>query len=239
MALTKVRPPVSDISEISFTTSSVVIPSAGGDINIDVAGVNIMDLSSTTVLVDPAITLEAELFSGEQILLDTVAGAGITFETQGALARLLTTTAHPLELGANSITGLTIATDGKVELDVDGTAANHLVDKDYVDTQVATATAGSDFDFNALTNGSFTVPNDTVTPWIINWGVSPSISNTATAVTFNKAFPNAAFVGIACRQNGTSSLESAAHVNTLTTTGMNVVNSGGTSSPVGYIAIGY
>jgi len=239
MPLTKVRPPVTDISLLSNTTTQINIPSAAADIDIDVAGINVMDIGSTTIVVDPAVTLDSDLITGEQYTMATAAGASATLETQAALARLLTTSAHPLELGANSITGLTIATDGKVELDVEGTANNHLVSKLFVDTAIAGVTGSADFDFNAITNGSFSVPNDTANDWIINWGVSPSISNTQTAVTFNTAFPNGAFVGIACRQNGTSSLESAAHINSLTTTGMNVVNSGGTSSPVGYIAIGY
>lgn len=239
MALTKARSPVTDIDQMGFGTTTVVITSSGGPIDVDVAGVNILDLTSTTAIFNPVIPVTADDFNSEVVTLTTSGGAGAVLETQATLASLRTTTAHPLEIGANSITGLTVATDGKVELDVVGTATNHLVDKNYVDTLIALQTALADTTATAATNGSISIPNSTGTEIIFNWGVTASISNTQAAVTFDTAFPNAAFIGLATRQNGTASLESSAHINTLTTTGMNVVNSGGTSSPVGWIAIGY
>ncbi len=237
MALTKARLPVIEVSTMDFGTTQVAIASSGGPIDIDVAGLDNLDFTSTTAIFDDAVTVTANDLQTEVVSLDTTAGASATLETQATLATLGTDTAHPLELYANSITGLTIATDGKVELDVVGTASNHLVDKNYVDAGDTGALDG--IVSNNVINGSVQIPNDTGNDLIINWGVTSTVSNDQLAVTFDTAFPNSAFVGYCVRQNGTASLESAAHINSLTTSGMNVVNSGGTTSPLGWLAIGF
>lgn len=239
MALTKVRSPVTDVSEMANGTTTVVITSAAGPVDIDIGGLDHVDMTTTTCIFDDLVTVTANSLQTESVSVDTAAGASATLETQAGLAKLGTDSAHPLELYANAITAMTVDTAGKVELDVVGTATNHLVDKNYVDLADAAASQLSDTVANTVTNGSIELPNSTGDNIIINWGVSATISNTQIGVVFDTAFPNAAFVGHATRQNGTSSLESSAHINSLTTTGMNVVNSGGTTSPVGWIAIGY
>ena len=237
MPLTKVRPPVTAISIIDSGTTKAEILNAGGDIDIDVGGVNVMDLTSTTATV--AVTLAADAITGEQILLSTQSGAGLTFETQATLARLLTTTAHPLELGANNITGLTIATDGKVELDVEGTSATHLVTKSYVDTQTAAVVTETDFNHTQAATGHLDIPTSTGTNLVLNWGVNGVVPNNAdTVVTFDKAFPNAFFGGLVTpttRANHDGTMEVFA--NTLST--MTVHSSLDKSSGFFWFAIGY
>jgi hypothetical protein len=240
MALTKVKVPVAEISLLANTTTTIDIPSAGGNIDIDVAGVNMVDITTAAVTLAAGKSLSADVIDGETVNLDTTSGAGLLLRTTASQAEMETDSAHPLVLGANSLDALTIGTDAKVTLAVEGTAAGHLVTKSYVDTAATTnAVQIADVTTTQATSGSISLPTATGNDLIINWGVTGSISNTQTAVSFDTAFPNAAFVGYATRQNGTSSLESSAHINSLTTTGMNVVNSGGTSSPVGWLAIGY
>lgn len=239
MALTTVRPPVTDISLLSSGTTAVTILSAGGDIDIDVAGADVIDISSTTVLIDPLVTLEADLFDGEQILLATTSGAELTLETQGLLARLLTTNGFPLELGANGITGLTIATDGKVELDVDGTATNHLVDKGYVDTQVGAAIDESDMVATLTSPGSIQIPNSTGSDIIINWGENGVVANNSvTTVTFDTAFGTALLMGICCSTTQANHDGTMSVINKTLTT-MDVHSSLDKSSGFDWIAIGY
>lgn len=239
MALTKVRPPVTEISLIDSGTTAVTILSAGGNIDIDVAGVSVLDISSTAVTVAPAITLDADLITGESVVLATAAGAGATLDTAATLARLLTTSAHPLELGANNLTGLTIATDAKVELDVEGTAINHLVTKAYVDAVSTSGVQTADIEATTATTGSISIPNDTGNNIIINWGSNGSVANNSvTAVTFDTAFPTALLIGLCCsttqaNHDGTMSVISKL------TTGMSVHSSLDKSSGFDWIAIGY
>ncbi len=237
MALTKVRSPITDISEMGFGTTTVVIASAGGPIDIDVTGLDVVDMTSTTIDVDDLVTVTANLFDTEVITLATSGGAEGIVETQATLMSVQTTTAHPLELGANSITGLTIAIDGKVELDVVGTATDHLVDKNYVDVADALSSQLSDTTGNMVTNGSIVIPNSTGSDLIINWGQTASIVGTLN-VTFDTAFTSAGFMGLATRQ-GDSSQEATALVGAVSTTSMNVHNSGSGSTPVNWIALGF
>ena len=96
----------------------------------------------------------------------------------------------------------------------------------------------SDIVVNTASNGSLQIPNSTGNDLIVNWGVTASISNTALTVNYDTNFPNAAFVGFAIRNTGAGN-ESAAHVQNLGLTSVDVVNSGGTSSVMYWITIGY
>lgn len=238
MALTKVRPPVTDISIIDNGTTEVNIPTAGADIDINVAGANVMDISSTTVLIDPLVTLDADNIAGEQVLLATTSGAALTFETQALLARLLTTSAHPLELGANNITALTVDTAGKVELDVEGTAVNHLVTKSYIDGLAGGAISTTDVVATLTSDGSVTLPTDSG-DLIINWGTNGVVGDGAVVTkTFDTPFTTAFFVGFA------SPSTSANHDGTLAIistglTSMDVQSSLDKASGFYYLAIGY
>lgn len=239
MALTKVRSPVADIDTISNGTTNIDIASSGADAIVTVAGTTVATFAATGLTFEAGLTLTVDNIVGEEIDLSTTAGATASITTTAAQLEIETTSAHPVVLGANSIDALTIETDGQVTLGVVGDASGQLVDKNYVDTLIATVPLLADTVTSLTDPGSLVIPNSTGTDFVINWGVTASISNTQTAVTFDTAFPNACFLGIACRQNAGASLESAAHVKDITTSGMNVVNSGGTSSPVGWIAIGY
>ena len=237
MALTKVRLPVADISAISDNDSNVTVDDAGGTIDVVVNGATIASFDATGVdLGVLAASLQTLAAQDVDVVNGTVVGQ---VHADAAEVLIGTTSAHPTTIMANSIDGLEVGTDGKVTLGVEGTGVGHLVTKAYVDAAVALGLTLTSVDSTVASSGHITIPNSSGNDLIINWGVTASISNTQAAVTFDEAFPNACFVAMATRQNGTASLESAAHVNTITTTGMNVVNSGGTSSPVGWIAIGY
>ena len=237
MALTKVRLPVADISAISDNDSNVTVDDAGGTIDVVVNGATIASFDATGVdLGVLAASLQTLAAQDVDVVNGTVVGQ---VHADAAEVLIGTTSAHPTTIMANSIDGLEVGTDGKVTLGVEGTGVGHLVTKAYVDAAVALGLTLTSVDSTVASSGHITIPNSSGNDLIINWGVTAPISNTQAAVTFDEAFPNACFVAMATRQNGTASLESAAHVNTITTTGMNVVNSGGTSSPVGWIAIGY
>ena len=237
MALTKVRLPVADISAISDNDSNVTVDDAGGTIDVVVNGATIASFDATGVdLGVLAASLQTLAAQDVDVVNGTVVGQ---VHADAAEVLIGTTSAHPTTIMANSIDGLEVGTDGKVTLGVEGTSVGHLVTKAYVDAAVALGLTLTSVDSTVASSGHITIPNSSGNDLIINWGVTAPISNTQAAVTFDEAFPNACFVAMATRQNGTASLESAAHVNTITTTGMNVVNSGGTSSPVGWIAIGY
>lgn len=239
MALTKVRSPVSEISEMSLGTTEITIASAGGPIDINVSGVNIVDYTSTTVIYDPAIPVTAKDFNTEVITIVTTAGASAVLKTTATEAVLETTTAHPLELGANSINGITIETDGKATLEVEGTAIGHLMTKAYIDNAATTDSVQlSDLVSNNVINGSVQIPNSTGIDLILNWGVTAS-SVGSTAVVFDTAFPTSFFAATATREIVAVGADATANYNTPTITGMNVVNTGSASSPVAWFAIGF
>ena len=241
MALTKVRLPVAALSAISNGTSSITVLTAGGDMEVDIAGVTTMNLRSTDITILSTVPLVAPLITTEDISLTTVAGADMTVQTTATQGEIETTTAHPLVLGANSIDALTIATDGKVALAVDGTAANHLVDKGYVDTAVATAAALSDIVATNTSNGSISIPNSSGNDIIINWGTTASVNSGsgAVAVTFDTAFPNAFLVAVVSRNIASNGADEGVNYAGGSTTGMNVYPTYSASSPVGWVAIGY
>jgi hypothetical protein len=239
MALTKVRLPVADIGAISDGTTDITILSTGGDIDMNVAGVNVLDLTSTDVTIGTGLTLVTETITGETVNLATAAGASATLRTTLSQAELETTSAHPLVLGANSTDGLTIGTDGRVSLGVVGSLAGQLINKDYVDTAVAALPGNSDFVFSATTPGSLRIPTDGANDFILNWGITAFLSEAKETVTFDTAYPNAMLGGMATRITGNSSRQDAAHVNPLSTTQMEVLQTGGNSSQVFWFAYGY
>lgn len=191
MPLTTVRSPVTDIDQMSFGTTSVIIPSSGGPINVVVTGLSVLDFTSSTAIdVDDLVTLTANVFDTEVITLATSGGAEGDVHTEATLMSVGTTTGHPLELIANAITGLTIATDGKVELDIDGTAANHLIDKGYVDNLITTQASATQ-----SSTGHITIPVSSGNDIIVNWGTEGALVDGGNVVvTFEEAFPNAIYV---------------------------------------------
>ncbi len=237
MALTTARTPVTAIDQMANGTTVLDMPSAAGPLDLDIAGADCILFEAAAITVDDVVTMDVNNLTGETFTMDTSGGATAVLNTAASLAKLETTTAHPLELGANSITGLTIATDAKVELDVEGTATNHLVTKAYVDAAASTASAAlADMVVNEAINGSFQIPTSTGNDLIVNWGVTAS-STGSTAVVFDVANTTATYMALACREI-TGGAEATANVNTITLTGMNVVNTGSASSPVHWIAIG-
>ena len=161
MALTKVRSPVSAISEMAFGTTTVEITSTAGPIDINIAGLDNLDLTTTTAVFDDLVTVTANLFQTEVVSIDTTAGASATLQTTATEAQLGTDTAHPLELYANAITALILATDGKVGLQVEGTAIGDLVTKAYVDTADALNATLADITATTAVTGSISIPNST------------------------------------------------------------------------------
>jgi hypothetical protein len=153
---------------------------------------------------------------------------------------MLTTSAHPLELGANNITGLTIATDGKVELDVVGTAVNHLIDKAYVDAAAGGTVAEADFTHTQAVTGSIHIPTSTGTDLVLNWGKEATIlsGGVGNTVTFNEAFANAFFVGFATADT-VANHDGCIHVVSPTLSNMIVRSSTGKTTGAYWIAIGY
>ena len=233
MALTKVRLPVADIQAISNGNTNVGISIAGGDAVVTVGGNTKATFgSSANTLSQP--TTVTNLDGVENIDLTVAAGATGVLEAIAASLRLWTTSAHTLVLGANSTAGLTIATDGKVTLGAEGTAIGHLVTKAYVDNAAgvipATATMAS--------VGHVSIPT-TSGNLIVNWGTVSGNNSSLIPVTFNQAFPTAAFVAMAARVSTTTSLDRSVNVADLSTTGMNIRNNTSTSTSVYWIAIGY
>lgn len=235
MALTKVRLPVADIAAISFGTTEVTIASAGGDIDVNVAGVDVIDATSTTVTV--GVTLVADDLEGEAIELSTASGATLSVQTTLADAEIQTTSAHPLVIGANSTDALTVETDGQVTLGVVGDTGDQLIDKDYVDTAIA-AVLGDIVATTAVT-GSVTIPNDTGNDLIINWGTSSSLGNDNSEVqTFDTAFPNAFLVGYTTPNRGLGG-NGTFNVNNGGLTSMTVYNTTNSTCACFWLAIGY
>jgi hypothetical protein len=239
MALTKVKEIVADIASISNGTSDVSIASAGGDIVVTRGGTTIVTHSAAGSTYGAGLNLTVDNINSEVVQLGTGGGAELTFQTTLAQGELETTNAFPLVLGANNVEALEIATDGKVTLNVEGTGIGHLVTKAYVDAAATTASAQlSDMVFNAATPGSFQLPTDGANTFILNWGITASIANTVESVVFDTAFPNAVLGAFATRI-APASREDRAGVNSVTTTGMDVVQSGGNSSQVYWMAFGY
>lgn len=240
MALTKVRLPVADIGAISSGTTDVTILSVGGDIDINVAGVDALDITSTTATVGSALTLVSSNITTEDISLSTAGGASGELLTSLSSMTLQTTTAHPTIIGANSTTGLTVETDGKVTLGVVGTLAAQLVDKNYIDTQLATKIASADTTATLATTGEIVLPNSTGNDLIVKWGQSAGTGDRS--ITFGSAFPNAVFTAFAAPTNtGSPNSDGWWSIDSLSTTGFtfNVANKGSYAGVVYWMVIGY
>ena len=235
--LTKVRVPVSDIAKIIFGTSQVQIPSSGADINVTVSGNSIMDYQTTGAIFNAAKIFTAKQITGETVLLATAAGASANLSTTGTKGQLKTTSAHPLELAANSVVGATIGTDGKVTLGVQGTSGTHLVNKTYVDSVGGSFAA---IVATLATTGQVSIPNSTGTNLIIKWGQTNGLGQ-LTQVTFGTAFPNAIYIAIACPvQNVFAGSDGQFGVYNLQLTGfqINQSNRGASTYPHTWLAIG-
>lgn len=238
MALTKARPPATAISNMAFGTTQIDIPNAGGDIDIDVASANVIDLGSTTITVDDLVSLIVKNITTEIVTLSTAAGSDGIVQTNATEMEVGTTDLTPLELMVNSIPQLTIATDGKVTLGTVGTAASHLVDKDYVDTQIASGAANT---ATVATNGQLIVqatPNDIILKWGQKTGTG---SRTITFADDTAAYPNACFIAMGQPINaGTASSDGWYSSTSISTTGFTWTDSRGNfSNNVQWWAVGY
>lgn len=197
MPLTKVAPPVTNISQMAFGTTVINIPSAGADIDIDVAGTDVADISDTGLVVDDAIEVTARDILGELITLATSGGAGALLRTTASLMEFITTTAHPAVFGANNNQNLIAEIDGTVTLDTSGSAVDSLIDKAYADAIAAAAPTLNDMDATAADPGHITFPNSTGNDLIFNWGTNPSVlNNSQTVVTFEQAYSSAFLIGL-------------------------------------------
>ena len=238
--LTKVRVPVSDIAKLSSGTTMIDITSSGGPIDIDVAGLEIVDILNTGVTVDAAKILTAKQITGETVLLSTTAGASASVATGATKLQVKTTSAHVLELLANSVLGLTVGTDGKLTLGVQGTSGTHLVNKTYVDTAAASASATV---ATIADPGTISIPNSTGNNLVIKWGVTNgSAGIQLTQVTFATAFPNAIFVALVVPQhNVLASSDGWWGVYNKTTAGfqINQANHLAGTLPYNWVCIGY
>lgn len=239
MALTKVRPPVTAISKLDNTTTVIDIPGAAADIDIDVAGLDVIDLGQTTITIDDLVTLAVQNVLSELMTLQTAGGAEGTVETGATEMKIGTTTLDPLEILTNAIPRMTVAATGAVVLGVTGVNADELVDKNYVDTSSPNLSiALADLIVSNTTTGSAQIPNSTGNDFIFNWGLTASISSTSEVVTFDTPFPNAIFVGFATRNIVTQG-DNAAHAGNYTLTTMEVSQTGSAASTVAWLAIGF
>lgn len=243
MALTKVQALVAEISLLANGTTTIDIPTAAADINVDVAGLNVIDLGSTTITVDDLVTLVANKITSEEIDLSTVSGAAGTMVTDATKMQVGTTSTHATELIANALPVLTAQTTGKVTLATVGTALDDLVDKNYVDnliSGVGGAVVPADIVSVQARPGYLQIPTSLGVDLIINWGRTGALKNACETVTFSKAFPNGFLIGSANRNETTASNEAAAHASTGTLTTMKVCQSGkGSTVACDWIAIGY
>ncbi len=239
MALTKVRPPVTAISKLDNTTTVIDIPSAASDIDIDVAGLDVLDIGQTTITLDDLVTLAAKNVLSELMAIKTSGGAEGVVQTDASKMEVGTTTLDPLEIITNDIPRLTVAATGKIALGVPGTDGNQLIDKDYVDSSAPSlAVLLADMAGVTSTTGSLKLPNSTGNDIILNWGQTASIASTSEVVTFDEAFPNAIFVGFATRNIVTQG-DNAAHAGNYTLTTMEVSQTGSAASTVAWLAIGF
>ena len=243
MALTKARPPVTEISQMLNGTTQVDIPNAGADIDIDVAGNNVIDLGQTSITVDDLVQLVVNDIAGRVMTQSFPAGAAGAVQVNATEMEVGTTSLHPLELLVNSTPLLTLLAGGEVSLANVGTAGDRLIDKDYVDNLVGSgggAVTPADIVANLTTNGSIQIPTSAGDEFVINWGVTAPLNNASTTVTFDTAFPNAIFTAYATRENGDTGVENAPGCDLLTLTNMRVVQTGGSSTDrVFWLALGY
>lgn len=238
MALTKARPPLTAISQMLFGTTVIDIPNTGGPIDTDVAGQDVLDLTTTTAIFDDAITVTANSLEGEEIALSTSGGASADVKTTATSMEVGTSTVHPLELIANSISGLIVGTDGRVTLATTGNGVSHLVDKDYVDTAVADV--ADDFTATVAAEGALSIPVSTGDNLLFKWGLNSGTGDRT--ITFADAFPNAIFFVTGTPLNtGAANSDGWYGVESVGTASFvwNSANRGGYSGGVYWFAIGF
>ena len=236
MALTKARPPVTAVSTVENTTTKIDIPSAAGPVDINIAGLNVLDLTATTAIFDDLVTLTANLFTGESIILSTSGGATATAVTEATKGKMGTTTSHILELLQNNLARMTLNVDGTVSLATVGTAVGHLVDKAYVDA--ASDLVKADIVAVNAKPGSIRIPTSLGIDFKVNWGETGILNNATTTETFNLAFASSALVGFATRSSTDDKDDNAAHVGNLTLTTVDVTSAGDGTS-VFWIVFGF
>lgn len=239
MALTKVRSPVTAIDNLANGTTSVDIASAGADIISTVSGTTVLTLAPTGLTVGTGLTTVTDILDSETINLATTSGAEATLGTTLSQLEIGTTSAHPVEISANSIAALTVATDGKVTLGVEGTAVGHLITKAYADGVGTASVALADMPATIATTGSLTLPNASGTDLILKWGITGSIGATTQAVTFGTAYPNAMFGASVALVTASGSGDNNLSYGNAATTGFDIVKNNSASHPVFWIAIGY
>ena len=218
MALTKVQPPVTAISEMEFGTTNIEITSTGGPIDVNVAGLDVVDLTSTTITVDDLVTLIAKKLTTEVVTVATAAGADGVIKTDATKMQAGTTDLSPLEILMNNVAQMTFQTSGKVGLTVVGTAAGELIDKNYVDVgDAASATVT-----NTLTTIGASSLAGTGGTLLLKWGVIAGAGN-PTPVVFASAFPNALFnVQITPEDAGTPNSDGWASTTSRSVTGFDI-----------------
>lgn len=238
MALTKVQPPVTAISEMESGTTDLKILSAGGDFDLNVAGVDVADISSTVFTIDDLVELVARKLTAEAITLATSGGAAGTVETDANKLEIGTTTLNPVDLVMNSISSLVLEVDQKVTLGTVGTDPTDLIDKNYVDTADALAAV--------ITNTAATIGqsglDDGTNEVIIKWGVIAGAGN-PTTVTFAQAYPNALFVVVLTPEDaGTAKSDGWANTTNRSVTAFDIVpadRGGAYAGNWNWIAIGF
>lgn len=238
MPLTKAQPPVTAISEMIFGTTNVEILSSGGDIDVNVGGADVIDLSSTEITVDDLITLIAKKLTTEVLTVATVAGSDGVVQTDATKMQVGTTDATPLQILSNNIARMTVNADGKVDLAVLGTAGNQLVDRNYVDTGDA-ASASITNTLTTIGGASF---DDGTGVLILKWGVIAG-AGTPTPVVFAAPFPSALFNVQLCPEDaGTANSDGWANTTARSVTGFDIIPAGRGAAYVGnwnWLAIGF
>ncbi len=238
MPLTKAQPPVTAISEMEFGTTNVEITSTGGPIDVNVTGLDVLDLTSTVITVDDLVTLIAKKLTTEVVTVATAAGADGIIQTDATKMQAGTTDLSALEILMNNVARMTFQTDGKVGLTTVGTAAGELIDKNYVDTGDAGAAV--------ITNTAATIGqsglDDGTNEVILKWGIIAGVGN-PTTVTFASAYPNALFVVVLTPQDaGTANSDGWANTTNRSTTGFDIIPAGRGGAFTGnwdWIAIGF
>lgn len=240
MALTKVALPVAEIAAIISGTSDVTIATVADDVVVTAAGTIVGTFAPTGLTLGAGLTLVTDNITTEDITLATVSGASGSVSTGLSNMLIETNSAHTLNLRANSLLGLRIETNGEVHLPNSGSLANHLIDKNYVDTALALKPDLNDIVATNAVNGYIRIPNSSGNDIIVNWGQTQALQNSSTPVNFALTFPNACLVALGTRNTSSPAREASCHVNAWSTTGMTVVQSGsGSNDPCTWLAIGY
>lgn len=236
MALTKVKVIVAEIAAITNGTTDIDIPSAGGDIDVNVSGADVIDIAETSITIDDLVTLVVQNISSEILTLATQSGAEGLVQTTATDMEVGTTNTNSLALMVNSVPGLTLDSTGKATLATVGTLGAQLIDKDYVDA----ATPGAATATSAV-SGELTIPT-AGDDLIIKWGVkSGTGSRTITFSDDTSSFPTAIYTVVVTPQNtGSANSDGWWGVQDLDQDGFlfNSANRGSYAGNVNWLAIG-